>query len=159
MDFSAPHESRLLPIVRHALEVRDIDHEVEDDPLHVTFSLAGERSSYDFLVSVDERNQIVVCYARADGGVPAERRTAACELLTRINYELALGCFERDLSDGEILFRVGVHAARGALSAAMVESLVDVGLYTFDRFHPAIVRVAYDGASPEQALEELEERE
>lgn len=157
MNAPTPHEPRLLPVVRRALAARDVEHEVEADPLYVSFRLAGEHAEYDFLIAVDEASEMVVCYARAARHVPAARRAAVCELLTRINYDLALGCFEMDLGDGELLFRTGVDAEGGALSAGMVDSLVSVAFYTFDRFHPTIMRVAYGGASPEEALAEMGE--
>jgi hypothetical protein len=49
---------------------------------------------------------------------PADRRPAIMELLTRINFDLAVGCFELDLADGEIRFRTSIILPAPNLSAS-----------------------------------------
>lgn len=146
----------LLSVVRRALAARDVEHTVdeaeEDAPASVSFSLRGEHTLYDYLATVDEPLDLVVCCARIATRVPEARRGAVCELLTRINYALRIGNFEMDLRDGELLFRTAVDVEGGELTPQMVDSLVGTGYFTFERYFPAIMRVVYGGASPEESL-------
>lgn len=163
-DLFDPHMSDertpLLTVVREALAGREVEHTVDEGedgaPASISFSLRGEHTAYDFLATVDEALDLVVCCARIPSRVPDTRRGAVCELLTRINYALRIGNFEMDLRDGELLFRTAIDVEGGTLTTAMVDSLVGTGFFTADRYFPAIMRVVYGGASPEEALAEPE---
>lgn len=147
---------RLLAIARDALAARDIPYDIEGEHRYVTFRLGGEHTAYDMLISVNEPTEILVCYARVVNRVPVGRRAAACELLTRINYELGLGGFDMDMSDGELRFRTGIDVEGGALSTRMVDSLVGVCYSTFERYYPVIMRVVYGDEAPQAALRDFE---
>lgn len=77
--------------------------------------------------------------------VPAERRAAVAELLTRINYGLILGNFELDLDDGEVRFKASLAGA--AATRAEFAPLVATVHAQMDRWLPALAAVA-DGDTP-----------
>lgn len=53
-----------------------------------------------------------------------ERRTAAAEIISRINWELTLGCFEMNHADGEIRFRTSVAIAGADITLGIISHLV-----------------------------------
>ena len=61
--------------------------------------VARAKSDGQFLLGV---SSFIPNQARLD------RRAACAELLTRINWELTMGCFEMNHADGEIRFRTSV---------------------------------------------------
>ena len=77
--------------------------------------------------------------------VPADRRAAMAELLTRINFGLILGNFELDLDDGEIRFKASL--AGGAPTRDELTPLVVTVHAQLDRWLPALTAVA-DGDAP-----------
>ena len=87
--------------------------------------------------------------------IPA-RRAACAELLTRINFGLTHGCFEMDLSDGEIRYRTSAPLASADVSPGLVEHLVFSNICTVDRFFGAIMKVIYAGVSPASAMNPVE---
>ena len=86
------------------------------------------------------------------------RRPAAMELLTRINFELALGCFEMNLVDGEIRFRTSVAIPGPDITPGLVEHLLRSNICIVDERYPQIMAVLYAGVTPEEALIPKEEK-
>jgi hypothetical protein len=90
-----------------------------------------------------------VIYGVVPERVPADRRAAVAELVTRINYGLILGSFELDLDDGEVRFKASL--ARAAPTRAELTPLVITVHAQLDRWLPALSAVA-DGAAPAEAF-------
>jgi len=86
------------------------------------------------------------------------RRPAAMELLTRINFELALGCFEMNLADGEIRFRTSVAIPGADITPGLVEHLLRSNICIVDERYPQIMAVLYAGVTPEEALKPKEKK-
>ena len=81
-----------------------------------------------------------------------ERRAACSELLTRINYELAVGCFEMDLAEGTINFRTSVSLPGADITPGIVAELLHSNLAQVRERYRQIAAVLYGGTTPEQAL-------
>jgi len=107
---------------------------------------------------LEERQQLV---ARVMFPFSAPRRSQAgvAELMARVNYRLAVGCFVTDFADGELSFRAGIDVQGDRLSPALARALVGLSLATANHFYPALAAVALGGVSPTQALAALEEEE
>jgi hypothetical protein len=145
----------LLPIVRSALDRMEWSYTETDDGA-VVCEMTGEHTVYSFLFRVDERMDIVCCYARVGFRVPADKRLAVCETLTRANYGLRVGNFEMDMDDGEVRYKASLDVEGGVLSETMVQNLVRASVASFDRYFPALMRVVWAGASPTDAIAEAE---
>jgi hypothetical protein len=90
--------------------------------------------------------------------VPADRRQKLAETLTRINWELNLGCFEMDFADGEIRFRTGIALPAADITDGVVEHLIRSNIAIVDdRFHQ-ILAILYSDITPEEALKPREEK-
>lgn len=131
---------------------------VEGAPL-LTFNVLGERATYPCWVAVNEDADQCTAFVVLPHRVPEDKRSAMSELLTRINYGLAIGNLEMDFADGELRFRASIDVEGGRLSPRMVQTMFTAGLWTFDRFHDALMRVMYAGASAADALDALEDDE
>lgn len=88
--------------------------------------------------------------------VPAERRAETALLLTRANYGLRVGGFQLDLDDGELRCHAAIDVEMSMLSAAMVQNLIVANLATMDRYHAAIMAVAFGNTSAATAGEQWE---
>jgi hypothetical protein len=87
-----------------------------------------------------------------------DRRAAVAELLSRINSELLLGCFEMNRADGEIRFRTSVLLPGGDITSGIVEHLIKSNLAIVDQFLKQIMAVLYAHATPEEVLKPQEEK-
>ena len=83
---------------------------------------------------------------------PVALRNKCAELLTRINYDLTLGCFEMDYADGEIRFRTSVMVPGADITPGIIEHLIRANLHIVEENYPQIMAVLYAGVSPEDAL-------
>jgi hypothetical protein len=89
---------------------------------------------------------------------PAERRLACAELLTRINYDLILGCFELDLKDGHIRFRTSVILPAGDITPGIVQHLMKSNVGIVDEYLHQILAILHSNITPEEAMKPREEK-
>lgn len=87
--------------------------------------------------------------------VPEDKRELIEELIARANYGMILGCFELD-KRGLLQFRNTCLCGELELSQAVIERHIDVGFRMCDRYGPAILKVIYGGASPADAVLDVE---
>jgi hypothetical protein len=76
----------------------------------------------------------------------------------RINYPLAFGSLEMDLKDGELRIRTVVEGI-GNLDDAMIDRVIASNLRTTNRFHAALLAVAFGNASSDTVIELAERSE
>ena len=105
--------------------------------------VARSKGDGDFLLGV---NSFIPNKARPD------RRAAVAELLTRINWELNLGCFEMNYADGEIRFRTNVMIPAADITDGIVEHLMRSNISIVDERIHQIMAVLYSDVTPEAAL-------
>lgn len=83
---------------------------------------------------------------------PEASRQKIAETLTRINWELNLGCFEMNFADGEIRFRTGMTLPATDITDGVVEHLIRSNLCILDERISQIMAALYSDISPEDAL-------
>jgi len=127
--------------------------EVEEHPEQgwVATDGFGEHGSW-LLVgqAYEDRGQAAV-FSVLPEHVPAERRAAVAELLTRINYGLIVGAFVIDLDDGEVRLRAAIDLGGQAPTDALLRPLTATALLQFDRWLPAM-RAVIGGEEPSAAF-------
>lgn len=121
-----------------------------DDEDLVMLSYTTEQSTYGLLAMGDTHSLQIVC--RLPFVAPAERRAAVMEYFTRANYHLKSGCFELDLSDGEMNLRVATFLTDEALCSTQGEMLVRCIGRTADNYLPGLQAVLFRDAEPAQAI-------
>lgn len=125
-------------------------NQANDRPvIHTGFS--GDNGRWNCVAVAGPQDEHLLFLSLLPCKVAPTRRTACAELLTRINFQLTLGCFEMDFEDGEIRFRTSVPVV-GYVPSGLIEHLVFSNLCTVDRFFEAIMKVIYSGVSPAFAM-------
>ena len=89
--------------------------------------------------------------------VPAERRPAVAEFITRVNFGLVSGNFEMDWADGEVRFKTGIELHGVTPTSELVVALVQPNLTAVLRYLPGLLMVIRDEADPDTARAECEE--
>ncbi len=95
-------------------------------------------------------------YAVAPVKVPEEVRMSIAEYLTRANYGLRIGNFELDYSDGEVRYKSSLDFEGQILTADLIRNAIYPAVHTMDRYLPGLLRVSFGGATPHEAIEEVE---
>jgi hypothetical protein len=124
---------------------------------------------YSFVMSYNGQSGDMRCYAmvRVDleefifyvvspVKIPEEVRTAAVEFLTRANYGLRIGNFEMDYSDGEVRYKSSLNFESQELNPEYIRNTIYPAVHTMDRYLPGLLRVSFGGATPLEAIEEIE---
>lgn len=117
----------------------------ENERILVPFS--GNNGSYLFVIQLQRSNDTLVIVvpnlAKAGENLAKSQLSELLEALLNINYMIAIGCFERDSSDGEIRFRVGIPTEDGGPSLKQFQHSFMVALATVDRYYPEIQKTIY----------------
>jgi hypothetical protein len=107
-------------------------------------------------IEVNEECRFVRLRILVQATIPNAARGAVAEAVARGNFGLLHGTLELDINDGELRYRDALLVADGTLGPDAVRMLLFGGLFTFDRYYPAFMRVAYGGASPAAAIADVE---
>jgi hypothetical protein len=95
-------------------------------------------------------------YAVAPVKIQDDVRLAVSEYITRANYGLRIGNFELDYSDGEIRYKSSLDFEGQILTQQLIRNAIYPAVHTMDRYLPGLLRVSYGGATPYEAIEEVE---
>jgi hypothetical protein len=95
-------------------------------------------------------------YAIAPVKITDEVRPAVAEFITRANYGLRIGNFELDYSDGEVRYKSSLNFEDQDLTPELISNAIYPAVQTMDRYLPGLLRVSYGGATPLEAIEEVE---
>jgi hypothetical protein len=95
-------------------------------------------------------------YAVAPVKVPEDVRIAVAEYVTRANYGLRIGNFELDYSDGEVRYKSSIDFEGQTLTSELIRNAIYPAVHTMDRYLSGLLRVSFGGATPLEAIEEVE---
>ena len=88
--------------------------------------------------------------------VTEAKRGIVAEFLTRANYDLAIGNFELDFTDGEIRYKTSIDVKNDRFSAKLCQNSVYTNVLIVDKYLPGIMAVVYGDVSPEDAMAAVE---
>lgn len=100
--------------------------------------LPGAEQSYTCYLQVDPELGQVVFYGIVPHTVPPEDRVESAVALAAVNYGLAVGNFELDLTDGELRFSTGIDVSGTRLDPVVLERMVDHAVEMLDAYTPTL---------------------
>jgi hypothetical protein len=119
-------------------------------------NFGGRNGQWTCLARVIEEKEIFLFYSYCPVKAPPEKRPILADFITRANYGLYLGNFELDYNDGEVRFKTSIDVEGDRLSTALVKRLVYDNVSVMDRYLPGVLSVIYGGASPTEAIAQVE---
>jgi hypothetical protein len=148
---SGANNSTLIARVRAMLDARSYKYHAVD-ALSLTLSFNHAHGAYVLYFTTNDDTDLVGLMATYGSRVPESRRGQVAEALSRINFLLWLGSFELDFADGELRFRIGIDVEGGQLSETMLSNMLGAALHSMDRYHVALMRIAFGEVDPAVAL-------
>ena len=109
-------------------------------------SFAGERQTYEAVVRVDERTEVVAVWSTLPVAVDADRRAALVEKVCRLNCGHIIGNLEIDVDTGVVRMKTSIDYGGEELTEGFVANLVWANVAAADQLLPALLEVAV-GAS------------
>jgi hypothetical protein len=128
------------------------------DPERLTVHAGANGRHGVFLcaIRISPERPAVSIHSHVQCRVPAEKRLAVAEFITRANYGLPYGNFELDFADGEVRFKTSILLADGELTKGMLNGLIGANLSTADRYLPGLMSVLWNDAAAEDAVSLVE---
>ncbi len=146
----------LLGVVRRMLEADGWPFHRLPDHTVLSTSVSADGLDWSCFARTLEEDEQFAFYSVLPVEVPAERRAAVCELITRANFGLVIGNFELDLADGELRFKTSIDVEGDRLTEALVRTLVYANVAVTRRYLPAVMGVTRFGVDPAEAVAEVE---
>lgn len=148
---------KLLDAVERFLIEDEWQYEQVGDKPVLKMLFGGEHGEWTCLAQVSEELEQFVFYSICPSRVPASKRLAMAEFITRANCGLILGNFEMDFEDGEVRYKTSIDVEDDRLSPALVKRLIYTNVWMMDRYFPGIMAVIFTSISPKEAIQLLEE--
>jgi hypothetical protein len=102
----------------------------ELNPTLWRLTIAGDDDTWVVLVQLNVEDELCSVYSVFPDEVEDEaKRPAVAAYLSEVNYDLALGNWEMDLSDGEIRFRTSLDYEGGDLTPALFARLILMNIH------------------------------
>lgn len=130
-------------------------HQIDGKPI-LKMGFSGEDDDWRCYAQARNDKQQFIFYSVMGSRVPADKRQAVAEYLTRANYGLVVGNFEMDFSDGEVRYKTSIDVEGGRLTQQMVRALVYVNVLMMNKYLPGIKSVVYADASPSEMVAQIE---
>ena len=118
-----------------------------------------DSGTYRFELMSGPQGQDFTLFLRTPESIPEGHRFAIMELLTRVNYRLAVGHFEMDLDDGEVRFVHRQLTGGGQPGSDLLLTLMRISLDVVDTWYPAMRRIVEDGLHPQAVMAEVDEEQ
>ena len=129
--------------------------EMEGRPILRT-GFSGKNGKWTCYAQARENQQQFIFYSLLPDPAPKEKRPAAIEFITRANYGLVIGNFERDVSDGDLRCKTSIDVEGGELTQVLIRQVVYSNVMTMNKYLPGLMSVLYANVSPEQAINTIE---
>jgi len=129
----------------------------EGATLHAEY--CGEAGRFPIVIRVNDDATLVFVEVIVPLMVPEGFRPRMAEAVVRANDHLAVGCFELNMSRGQLSFRATIPIDNAPVHRDQARSLVLHSLATADCYFPAFNRLLYgDDLSAAEVIAEVEMR-
>lgn len=127
----------------------------EDGMLNMTFNAASQIRSVDLKVYITQDSIESFGYLSINADANNKQNMlAVSEYFNRANYGLRLGNFELDFRDGEVRYRSMLLCGDGVPPMKLVNDVILMPLWMWEKFGNGFVKVAMAGVDPAQAADE-----
>ena len=117
---------------------------------------AGRSGEFSCYADIEADTERFLFYIVAPIRAPEDRLGDVAEYIARANYDLEIGNFEMDFSDGEIRYKSSVGFKKTVLTPELIKNAIYPAVQTADRYLPGLIKVIYGETSPAEAIREIE---
>lgn len=138
------------------LDTRDWKYEKDEEKLAIISGIRGEDLPIKFIIRINPTLEAVSYLSVLPFNVPEDKRIDAAVMVCVANYGLAEGCFDYDIRDGELVFRL-VNSYTGSdtnLSDDLFEEMIMLASSTVDRYNDKFLAVVKGIISLQQFIDE-----
>ena len=132
-------------------------YSLREDGTTIETGFRARTGAFRLVIFLRDEPALLGVMVRIPEVVPEPKRPQMAESIARANYGLSMGCFELDMSDGELDFRASIPTPGATVTHQQFRALVGAAMWTTDRYHRAFCRLIYgDDLSPAEVIAEVE---
>lgn len=136
------------------LDAKQWKYDRHDEDLVIYFAVKGEDIPMEFTFGVDVDRQLVRLRSLLPFKFAADKRMEGAIVTSRANYLLVDGCFEYDITDGEISFKLTTSCRDSIVSNETIDYMIDCALFVVEEFNDKFMAVSKGYLSVEQFLKD-----
>lgn len=128
--------------VCRALEKHDWKFKRHDDALVITCGARGDDLEMDFVIMADADRQVLSILSPMPFQVSEDKRMDVAIAVTMANNGMVMGCFDYDIADGKIRFRMNQSFYHSQIGEDLAYHLVMLTSYTVDHYNDKFLSVS-----------------
>ena len=128
-----------------------------DETLRVDYTYKGDDLLMPFMFVVDADRTLVRLISPMSPRVKEEKRLEVAVALSLLNYRLAFGCFDLDMNDGELRFRMVNSYRDTPLSEEVFAMMLQTGYAIVEKYNDTLFSLAAGILSLEQFVTAINE--
>lgn len=139
------------------LTANDFHYEADDNRLVIRMTVHGDDLPQPTIIHVFDDRDVVQIISPIPGNMPEEKRPDAAVAVAVANYGMINGCFDLDMSDGMIHFRLaqGFHGI--TMSEDLVHYMLSLVFFTTDKYNDRFFMLGKGMMSLEKFIEKENE--
>lgn len=127
----------------------------DDEKLRVAFGVSGDDIPMQFVIAIDVDRQLVRLISFLPFQFTDDRRVDGSIATNQINYTLAEGCFDFNLADGQVIFRITTSFRESLVGDEMLRHMISVACFTVDRYNDKLKALCDGDITIKDFLEEM----
>lgn len=141
---------------RH-LTANNFHYETDDDKLLIRMTVHGNDLPQPTFIHVFDDRNVVQIVSPIPGNMPEDKRADAAVAVAVANYGMINGCFDLDMSDGMITFRLAQGFQGVEVSEELVRYMLGLVFFTTDKYNDRFFMLGKGMMSLEQFIEKENE--
>jgi len=145
---------RAVQVVKKFLEKMEMNPIEKASASGTAFLVALEGPANQAVLQVNVNAERLVTHFIFDGYVPADKRMAVAEYITRVNWGLIEGNFELNFDDGVLRYKGGLDFTSCELTELWIRNCMLDGMNWIEIFATGVTEVIIGRLNPEEANKE-----
>lgn len=151
-EYNASAAKAMYEAICIALDNRDWKYTRHDEKLFVTFGVNGEDLPMNFLFRVTEDAPYLQLISRMPFTFPGEKLVEGAIAVAEANWGCINGCFDLDLEDGEVLFKLTQSFRDSLIGDNCIQYMIDIGCNMVDQYSARFLALSKGIMSIEEFL-------
>lgn len=136
-----------------ALDERQWKYRRNDEEMALEYIVEGDDMPMRFVIRFDGERALMRMFSPMPLSVREDKRLEVAVAVSMINYKLVVGCFDLDMNDGELRFRVSNSFRDSVLSPEVFLFLLSLGIQVVERYNDKLFMLATGVISLEKFIE------
>lgn len=137
------------------LEAKDWKFDRDDEQMTIKSGVRGEDLPLEFVLHVHAKNELVQFLSVLPFTFAEDKRVDGAVATCVVNYRLLDGCFDFDISDGKMLFRLNCSYRGNDFSSEQLMYMIMVASKTIDDYNDKFFMMAKDMITLPQFIDKV----